>query len=189
MKIYVINHTTQLREMIRYFQWQIGHCAVSRMFPELNLWVWRYQQLVLNVLTAQNQSAPPHLVISYHTEARKMAAISQTTLRSILSCIEIAVVWFKFHWYLFTMVQLTRSQHWVRKWLDADQAATICYLNQWLFSLLTHISVTPRPHWVNTAHWGSCCCQCFPSEKRLGIRVSNFAFSALIQLLFVDRAA
>ena len=38
--------------------------------------------------------------------------------------------WLKFHWSLFLRVQLTISQHWVRKWLGSDQA-TSHYLNQW----------------------------------------------------------
>ena len=36
----------------------------------------------------------------------------------------------QFHWCLFPMVQLTIFQHWLRKWLDNNQA-TSHYLNQW----------------------------------------------------------
>ena len=48
---------------------------------------------------------------------------------------------FKFRWSWFLRVQLTKSQHWFRKWLGADQA-TSHYLNQWWPTSLTHICGT-----------------------------------------------
>ena len=48
---------------------------------------------------------------------------------------------------MFSMVQLTLSQHWFRKWLGAEQAASH-YLNQRWPSLLTHICVTGL-RWVH----------------------------------------
>ena len=59
------------------------------------------------------------------------------------------VFWFEFHWSLFPRVQLTMSQHWFRKWLGAEQAASH-YLNQCLGSSLTHICGT-RGRWVNSS--------------------------------------
>ena len=53
------------------------------------------------------------------------------------------VLWVKFQWSLFPMVQSPISQHQFRKWLVADQA-TNHYLNKWRASLLTHMCVT-RP--------------------------------------------
>ena len=64
------------------------------------------------------------------------------------------IFWFKCHWNLYLMVQLTRKQHWFRLLLDTEQA-TDPYMNQWWSSLLTHTCVT-RPQWGDQlfiTHW------------------------------------
>ena len=58
--------------------------------------------------------------------------------RSHFKCIFLNVIElrFKFHWNLFQWVQLTKCQHWFRKWFGAEQA-TSHYLNQcWPISLM-----------------------------------------------------
>ena len=52
----------------------------------------------------------------------------------------------KFHWNMFLAVLLTINHRWFR--VVAEQA-TSHYLNQWWYSLLTHICVT-WPQWVFT---------------------------------------
>ena len=65
-----------------------------------------------------------------HLPLDKMAAVSQTTFSSAFSWMKNLLFWFKFHWILFLMVQLTITQHWFRKWLGTGQA-TNHYLNHW----------------------------------------------------------
>ena len=81
------------------------------------------------------------LVLLTHLPLNKMAAISQTTFSNAFSWIKSFVFWFKFHWSLFLMVELTIFRHWFRLWLGADQA-TSHYLNQCWPSSLTHICDT-----------------------------------------------
>ena len=59
---------------------------------------------------------------------------------------EIHFAWQLLYWDKFITVQLTISYHWFKQWLG-DEHATSHYLNQWWFSLLTHMSVT-LPQWV-----------------------------------------
>ena len=61
---------------------------------------------------------------------RQMDAISQTTFSNAFSWMKIFEYRLKFHWSLFIRVELTKSQHWFRYWLGADQA-TSHYLDQW----------------------------------------------------------
>ena len=69
--------------------------------------------------------------------------------------------WLKIHWNLFKRFQLRINQHWFREWLGAEQAINH-YLNQWWFSLLTHICV-PRPQWLKVIiNWS---CYMPPSHK------------------------
>ena len=56
-------------------------------------------------------------------------------------CMKTVVFGCKFHWTLFSIVQLTHCHHWFRKWLGDD-------LIQWWPSFLTHLCVT-HPRWVN----------------------------------------
>ena len=65
-----------------------------------------------------------------HWGRDKMDAISQTTFSHAFSSMKIVVFWLNFHWNMFPRIQLTIIQHWFRKWLGADQAASH-YLNQW----------------------------------------------------------
>ena len=81
-----------------------------------------------------------------HWGRDKMAAIFQTTFSNAFSWMKIYEFQLMFHWSLFLRVELTIFQHWLRQWLCAHQA-TCHYLNQWWWSLLTHICVT-RPQWV-----------------------------------------
>ena len=59
----------------------------------------------------------------------KMVAVSQTTFSNAFSRINIFVFRFTFHWSLFTSVQLTLSEHWIRQRLVAEPE-TRHYLNQ-----------------------------------------------------------
>ena len=65
-----------------------------------------------------------------HRGRDKMAAISQTTLSSAFSWMEMFEFRLKFQWSLFIRVESTIFQHWFRYWLGAVQA-TSQYLNQW----------------------------------------------------------
>ena len=56
--------------------------------------------------------------------------------------------WLKLHWSLFLRAQLTKTQHWFRWWLGAEQA-TIHHLNQCWLNSLTHICDTSW-RWVNS---------------------------------------
>ena len=76
----------------------------------------------------------------------KWPPIWQTTFSNAFSSMKMTKLWFKFHWNMFSGVQLTISQHWFRWWLGAEQA-TSHYLNQWWPSSLTHICGT-RGKWV-----------------------------------------
>ena len=58
----------------------------------------------------------------------------------LISWDEYCCIWFKFHWHMFHMIQLTIRQNWLRQWVVNAQA-TNHYLNQWWPSLLTHICV------------------------------------------------
>ena len=60
----------------------------------------------------------------------KIDAIFQTTCLNAFSWMKLYKFQWKFHWGLFLKVQLTIPQHWLRWWLDADQA-TSHYLHQW----------------------------------------------------------
>ena len=66
---------------------------------------------------------------------------------------KIVVFCLKFHWNIFTRVQLTIIHHWFRWWLDAKQA-TSHYQNQWWSSFVTHICIS-RPQWVNDFEYSS----------------------------------
>ena len=58
-----------------------------------------------------------HIVVECritHCGRDKMAAVSQTTLSKAFSWMKIREFWFKFHWSLFLMVQLTIFHHWYR---------------------------------------------------------------------------
>ena len=83
-------------------------------------------------------SANPSTTMLTQLLLDKMAAISQTTYLNAFPGMESSVFWFEFHWSLFQRVRLTKSQHWFRQWLGADQA-TSHYLNQCWSSSLTHI--------------------------------------------------
>ena len=65
-----------------------------------------------------------------HWGRKRMAAISQRTFSNAFSWMKIYEFQSKFHWSLFSRVQLTIFQHWFRQWLGTDQATTH-YLNQW----------------------------------------------------------
>ena len=71
----------------------------------------------------------------------KMAAIFQTTFSNAFSLMKMFKFRLIFRWILFLMVQLTVSQHWLRKGLGADQA-TSHYLNQRWRSSLTHMHLS-----------------------------------------------
>ena len=49
-----------------------------------------------------------------HITLDKMAAILQTIFLDAFLWMKSFVFWFKFHWSLFLMVQLTITQHWLR---------------------------------------------------------------------------
>ena len=59
-----------------------------------------------------------------------MATIFQTTFSNAYSWMQMYEFRWRFHWYLFLVVQLTIFQHWFRYWLVAGQATSHC-LNQW----------------------------------------------------------
>ena len=93
----------------------------------------------------------------------------------LLFCAKNALFWFKFHWNLFAMVQLTICQLWFRWWLGAEQA-TSHHLNQWWSSLLTslvspgfHRCVLPGCQWSLLP--GSHCWDCY---RILPCHVVNF---------------
>ena len=56
-----------------------------------------------------------------------------TIFSKSFSSIKTIGFWFKFHWKIFPMVQLTIIQHWFRQWLGTDQP-TGHYLKQWWLS-------------------------------------------------------
>ena len=59
-------------------------------------------------------------------------AILQTTVAQAFSWMKMYWFQLKFHWSLFSRVQLPTFQHWFRSWLGVDQA-TSHYLNHWWF--------------------------------------------------------
>ena len=69
-----------------------------------------------------------------------MAAISLTTHSNALSWIKMFKFRWKCHWSVYIRVQLTIFQHWFRKWLGAEQAASH-YLNQWWHRLPTSLDI------------------------------------------------
>ena len=79
-----------------------------------------------------------------HWGRDKMAANSLTTISNAFSWIKIYKCRLRFHWSLFSRVQLTIFLHRFRWWLGAAHQ-----LSQWWPTLLTYICVT-RPQWVNT---------------------------------------
>ena len=91
-----------------------------------------------------------HLLIYWGRD--KMAAILQTIFSNQFSCLKDTVLWYKFHWNLFSMVQSKISQHWFTSWLGAGQAPSH-YLNHWWPSLLIHICIT-QLWWVNSLRPG-----------------------------------
>ena len=60
----------------------------------------------------------------------KMADIFQTTFSNAFYWMKIYEFGLSFHWKLFLGVQLTKFQHWFRKWLAAIQETSHC-LNRW----------------------------------------------------------
>ena len=85
-----------------------------------------------------------------HWGQDKMVSILQTTFSNAFSWMKMLELRLKFHWSLFSMVQLIISQHWFRWWPGAEQASSN-YLNQWWSSLL--ICVT-WPQWVKLPYYG-----------------------------------
>ena len=81
-----------------------------------------------------------------HWGRGKMANIFQTTFSNAFSWMKIFEFRIKFDWNFFLKIQLTKSQHWFRYWLGAEQASSH-YLNQWWPRLVMHIYVT-GPQWV-----------------------------------------
>ena len=68
-----------------------------------------------------------------------MVTILQTPFSDWFSSMKFFVFWFKVHWKLFPVVQLTIRQYGFRQWLNAEQAASH-FMNQWCF-LLMHIYI------------------------------------------------
>ena len=72
----------------------------------------------------------PFNVFWTHWGRDKMVTNFLTTFSNAFPWMKMHKFRLRFHWGLFLRVQLTISQHWLRKWLGADQA-TSHYLNQW----------------------------------------------------------
>ena len=82
---------------------------------------------------------------SMHWGWDQMPATWQTTISNAFSLMK--CILFKCRKNLFSNIQLTIYQHWLRWWLGTNQA-TSHYMNQWQSSLLMHICITP-PWWIN----------------------------------------
>ena len=91
-----------------------------------------------------NNQSPPKLFLTHW--GRDMMAAIFLTFSNTFSWMKTNEFWIRFHWRLFSWIQLIIFHDWFRQWLGADQA-TSHYLNQWWFRLLTHICVT-RSQWV-----------------------------------------
>ena len=93
-------------------------------------------------LDKRSHSSHYHLT---HWDRDNMAAILWMTFSNAFSWMKIYE--FQFHWNLFLRVQSTIFQDWFRWWLGVGQA-TSHYLDQWWYSLLTHLFIT-RTQWLN----------------------------------------
>ena len=80
--------------------------------------------------TKLSDACPLCWVEQTHWGRDKMAAISQTTFSDAFSWMKMYEFRLRFHWSLFSGIELTISQHWFRWWLGAVQA-TSHFLNQW----------------------------------------------------------
>ena len=110
----------------------------------------------------------------------------------------------RFHWSLFLRFELTIFQHWLRSWLDADQA-TIHYLNKWciyallglneLISMLlgrrrlckyvlTYATIVPRTCNIWKAQWKHSYLTFWLAGYRLGTKTQT-RIVTLMQLLHV----
>ena len=58
------------------------------------------------------------------------AEILQMIYWNLSPWMKFVVLWIKYHWYSYPMIQLAGGHHWFRLWLDADQATNLS-LNQW----------------------------------------------------------
>ena len=65
-----------------------------------------------------------------HWGRDKIVNILQPIFSNLFCWMKIFLIWLKFHWNMFTMVQITTSQRWFRKWPNVEQA-TSHYLYQW----------------------------------------------------------
>ena len=65
-----------------------------------------------------------------HWGRDEINAVFQMAYSNVFSWMKMYCFRLKFHWSLFSRAQLTRSQHWFKYWLEADQA-TSHYLKQW----------------------------------------------------------
>ena len=84
-----------------------------------------------------------------HWCCNKMASNFQTTFSKAFSWMKMYKLRSRFHWSLFSSVELTIFQHWFRWWLGTGQA-TSHYLNQrWLvyWSIPGIYATLPQWHW------------------------------------------
>ena len=92
----------------------------------------------LKYITGNQQKIPTKL----HVTGTK--GVSANILQTTSSSQKTDASWIEFHCNLFSKVQLTTSQHWVKKWLVTCLVPRH-YLNQWWSSSLMHIYITsPR---------------------------------------------
>ena len=93
------------------------------------------------IIVQVNHKCYPECQICFHTIAPLLLSyLALNTLRArqnsqylaanLFCWMKIFLIWLKFHWNMFTMVQITTSQRWFRKWLNVEQA-TSHYLYQW----------------------------------------------------------
>ena len=94
----------------------VHNTFIEDLFTEFKSW-WSFS---LHFIIIQTNNASP---------LDKMSAISQTTFSNVFSWMKRFVFWFEFHWKSFLGVQLSKSQHWLRWWLGAEQA-TSHFLNK-----------------------------------------------------------
>ena len=142
------------------------HGWMDTLYEAMTLFLWNISQANKIEDIVCKSTTLESINTSIHWGRNKMAAISQTTFRNAFSWIKRCEIWFKFHFNLFPMVQVTIRLHLFR-WCPGAFQAPSHYLNRWSPWLLTHICVT-RPQWVK------------PHKSRVDWVMSNLKLTVLI---------
>ena len=167
----------------QYHQWNDVHFVQGRWIVNLRtderlivflfLWSYHYLQVILiryffilftvaSLVLGDYHFVQDILIYPRHSTNTlthwgwdKMAATSGMIFSNAFSWMKMYEFWFKFHWSLFPMLQLTIFQYWLRQWLGTNQV-TSHHLNQWwldYWHIYVSIGLKKLIIYTITANW------------------------------------